>query len=229
MKANRRAARVVGVHYIVAAVASILGGLVLYRPILGPDFLTAGAAHEREVLLGALMELITVCSVIGTAVGLFPYLRRYSESIALGYLCLRFLEGVLITVGVVSVLSVLTLSREFVAAASPNASAFHAVGSALLAAHAWTFMLGPNFMLGLNTALYSYLFYRSGLVPRPIAVLGLISAALIFVCALMELFGLFPQVSLWGGLLAMPVFAYEMTLAVWLILRGFNPSAIATN
>lgn len=227
MQANKWTAKSVGVFYIVAAVASMLGGLVFYKPILGPEYLTAGATHQHEVVLGALMELITVAAMVGTAVGLFPLLRKQSESIALGYLCLRFMECVLITVGILSVLSLLTLSQEFVAAAAPVAATYQAVGTALLAVHTWTFMLGPNFMLGLNTFLYSYLFYKSGLVPRSIAVLGLIGATLIFVAALLELFGVFPQLSVWGALLAIPVFAYEMVLAVWLILKGFNRSVTA--
>jgi hypothetical protein len=174
------------------------------------------------------MESILVCSAIGTAVGLFPFLRKYNESIALGYLCFRFLEAVIITIGIVAVLSLLTLSQEFVAAAAPNASAFQTSGTVLRAVHDWTFMLGPNFMLGINTAMYSYLLYKSRLVPRFIAAMGLTGAILVFIAALLEMFGVILQVSVWGVLLAMPVAAYEMILAVWLIVKGFNPSTTAS-
>jgi hypothetical protein len=155
----------VGVLFIVATVTAILG-LVLYDPILnGPDYLARGAENRYRVILGALMELILVCSAIGTAVGLFPILRRYNESIALGYLCFRFLEAVVITVGIVAVLSLLTLSLDFVAAGAADASAYHASGTVLHAAYRWTSMLGPLFFLGLNTLLYSALLYSSRLVP----------------------------------------------------------------
>jgi uncharacterized protein DUF4386 len=158
----------------------------------------------------------------------FPFVRKYNERIALAYLCFRFLEAVIITIGRVSVLSLLTLSQEFVAVAAPNASAFHATGTVLIAVHNWTFLLGPIFLLGVNTTMYSYLLYKSGLVPRPLAVLGLTGAALVFLTALLELFGVIPQLSAWGTLLALPVATYEMILAVWLIVKEFNPSAIAS-
>lgn len=228
MHTNRQAATIVGVLYILAAVTAILG-LILYGPILnGPDYLMKGAEHKNQVILGAMMELLLVCSAIGTAVGLFPYLRKYNESIALGYLCFRFLEAVLITIGIVSVLSLLTLSQKFVAAAAPNASAFQASGTLLIAIHDWTFLLGPSFMLGVNTAMYSYLLYTSRLVPRFLAVMGLTGATLVFLEAVLAMFGVLSQVSVWGALLALPVAAYEITLAVWLIVKGFNPSAVAS-
>jgi Domain of unknown function (DUF4386) len=112
-----------------------------------------------------------------------------------------------------------------VAASGTDPSSFRASGIALLAVHDWTFLLGPNFMLGINTLMYSSVFYGSGLVPRPLAVLGLIGATLIFICALLVLFGVIAQISVWGALLAVPVAVYEMSLAVWLIVKGFNSSA----
>jgi uncharacterized protein DUF4386 len=227
MHTNRQAAIIVGVLFIIATVTAILG-LLFYQPILsGPDYLINGAAHKHQVMLGALMELILVCTAIGTAIGLFPILRRYNESIALGHLCFRFLEAVVITVGIVAILSLLTLSQDFVAAAAPDAAAFHASGALLLAVYKWTSMLGPLFFLGVNTLMYSYLFYKSNLVPRPLALLGLTGATLVLCDALLVMFGVVPQLSVWA-ILALPVAAYEMVLAVWLIVKGFNPSAIAS-
>ena len=177
MNTNRRAATSVGVCFILATVTAILGGL-FYQPMLtGPDYLLNGAAHTNQVILGVLMELMLVGTAIGTAIGLFPVLRPYGERIALGHLFFRFLEVVVITIGIVAVLSLLTLSQDFVAAAAPDASAFHAAGTLLLAVHDWTFMLGPNLMLGVNTAMYSYLLYKSRLVPRFIAGWGALSTS----------------------------------------------------
>jgi len=227
MNTNRQAATLVGVLFIIAAVTAILG-LLFYQPILTGDYLSNGAEHKNQVVLGALMELLLVCSAIGTAIGMFPVLRTYNERIALAHLCFRFLEAVIITIGIVAVLSLLTLSQAFVAASGPDPSAFRASGIALLAVHDWTFLLGPLFMLGINTLMYSSVFYGSGLVPRPLAVLGLTGATLVFICALLVLFGVIAQISVWGALLAVPVALYEMTLAVWLIVKGFNASAIAS-
>ena len=228
MPTNRQAATIVGVCFILATVTAILGGL-FYQPMLtDPDYLINGAGHTNQVVLGALMELVLVCTAIGTAIGLFPVLRPYGERIALGHLCFRFLEAVVITIGIVAVLSLLTLSQDFVAAAAPDASAFLVAGTLLHAVKAWTFMLGPGLMLGVNTALYSYLLYQSRLVPRWIAGLGLIGAALVLSAALLQLLGVLPLGSVGVVLLAMPVAAYEMILAVWLIVKGFNPAAIAS-
>ena len=225
MNSNQKAAKIVGVLFILAAVTAIVG-LNLYNPILnGPDYLIKGSEHANQVLLGALMELILVVSAVGTATTMFPILRKYNETIALWHVCFRFLEAIIITVGVISVLSLLTLSREFVASGVPDSTSFQASGTLLIAVHDWTFMLGPLFMLGINTMMYSYIFYKSKLVPRFISILGMTGATLVFICALLVMFGVIQQVSVWGGILALPVAANEMILAVWLIVKGFNESA----
>ena len=195
MNSSRRTAKFVGVMFILATVSAILG-LLFYQPILaGPDYLINGAAHQNQVSLGVLMELILVCTAIGTAIGMFPILKPYSERIALGHLFFRFMEAVFITIGIVSVLSLLTLSQDFVASVAPDASVYHAAGTLLLAVHTWTFVLGPLFMLGINTFMYSYLLYKSKLVPRPLAILGLTGATLVLGAALLVLFGVYPQLS----------------------------------
>ncbi|MGM0919950.1 MAG: DUF4386 domain-containing protein [Bacillota bacterium] len=228
MNSNKKAAKIVGVLFILAFVTAITG-LNLYDPILkGPDYLIKGSEHANQVILGALMELILVVSVIGTATTMFPFLRKYNETIALWHVCFRFLEAVIITVGVISVLSLLTLSREFVAAGTPDTASFQASGTVLKAIHDWTFMLGPLFMLGINTMMYSYIFYKSKLVPRFIPILGMTGATLVFISALLVMFGVIQQVSVWGAILALPVAANEMILAVWLIVKGFNESALAS-
>jgi hypothetical protein len=135
MTTNRRAAASVGVLFIIATVSAILG-LLFYQSILaGPDYLMNDAGQKNQVILGALMELVLVCTAIGTAIGLFPVLRPYGERIALGHLCFRFLEAVVITIGIVAVLSLLTLSQDFVAAATPDASAYHAAVTLLRAVY----------------------------------------------------------------------------------------------
>ncbi|MEH7122669.1 DUF4386 domain-containing protein [Bacillus sp. JJ1773] len=228
MNSNKKAAKIVGVLFILAAVSAV-AGLILYDPILnGPDYLINGTEHANQVVLGAVMELILVVSAVGTAITMFPILRKYNETIALGHVCFRFLEAIIITIGVISVLSLLTLSREFVALGSPDTASFQTSGIVLHAIHDWTFLLGPNFMLGINTMMYSYIFYKTKLVPRFIAILGMTGATLIFICALFVMFGVFPQLSVWGGILAIPVAANEMILAVWLIVKGFNQSALAS-
>jgi Domain of unknown function (DUF4386) len=228
MNSNRKTAKIVGVLFILAAVTAVIG-LNLYNPILnGPDYLLKGSEHANQVILGAVMELILVVSAVGTATTMFPLLRQYNETIALWHVCFRFLEAIIITVGVISVLSLLTLSQEFVAAGAPDPSSFHSSGIILQAIHDWTFMLGPLFMLGINTMMYSYIFYKTKLVPRFISILGMTGASCVFICSLFVMFGVFPQISFWGAVLAVPVAANEMILAVWLLVKGFNENAITS-
>lgn len=226
MNTNRQAAIIVGVLFIIASVTAILG-LLLYTPILtGPDYLLNGAENSTRVIVGALMEFILACTAIGTAIGLFPVLKPYGERIALSHLFFRFFEAVVITVGIVAVLSLLTLSQDFVAAGAPDASTYHASGTLLHAVYKWTSMFGPLFLLGINTMMYSYLLFKSKLVPRPLAVLGLTGATLVLGYAMLVMFGGVVQGVGMATLLVAPIGLYEMILAVWLIVKGFNPSAI---
>jgi hypothetical protein len=226
---DRRGATIIGIFFIIASATAILG-LFFYQPILrGPDYLTNGAAHANQVILGALMELALVVTAIGTAIGLFPVLRPHGERVALTHLLFRFLEAVAITVGIVAMLSLLTLSQESVTAAAAEASSYQVAGSLLHAVYKWTSMLGPLFFLGINTMMYSSLLYKSKLVPRPLAGMGMTGAGLVLVFAMLVLFGVSVQgADLWV-LLAMPIAFYEMILAGWLIVKGFNPSAIVIN
>jgi len=224
---TKTASKIVGVLFILAAVTSIIGGLILYKPVLNdPDYLVQGSAHANEVVLGAVMELILVIAAVGTATTMFPFLRKFNETIALWHVCFRFLEAVVITVGVISVLSLLALSQNYVAAGAPDIASYQVSGTLLKAVHDYTFLLGPNLFLGINTMMYSYIFYKSKLVPRFIPLLGMTGSALILLAAFLEMFGVIDQVSAWGAVLALPIFANEMILAVWLITKGFNESAV---
>lgn len=226
---DRRIATLVGIFFIIASSTAILG-MLLYQPILkGSDYLTNGAAHANQVILGALMELTLAVSAIGTAIGLFPVLRPYGERIALTHLFFRFFEAVVITVGAVAMLSLLTLSQDFVAATAPDASTYYVVGSLLQAVYKWAFMLGPLLFLGINTMMYSSLLYKSNLVPRPLAAMGITGAILVFGYGMLVMFGVTVQSADLWVLLAMPIAFYEMILAGWLIVKGFNPSAIVVN
>ncbi|GGP33765.1 DUF4386 domain-containing protein [Streptomyces melanogenes] len=207
---DRRTALVAGVLFLITEVAAIAGAF-LYRPLLGGE---PGA--DDRALIGAVCELVLVAAVAGTGVTLFPVVKRWGEGIALGYLCARLLEAALILLGIVAVLTLTTLRQE---AVRPGAAAADA---ALVAVHDWTFLLGPNIALGLNTTLLAWLMYRSRLVPRPIALLGLVGGPLICASAAAVMFGLYAQLSVPGSLAALPVFAWEVTLAVRLIARGFR-------
>ncbi|MPR37237.1 DUF4386 domain-containing protein [Salmonirosea aquatica] len=219
---NKRNAITTSLCFIVAAVTSIVGKL-LYAPVLAdPDYLTTGFLHSDQVVLGAVFELILATAAVGTGIFMYPILRKVDESLGLGYVIFRTLEVVFILVGLVGVLALITLSKSFTASSTPDYKHFHSIGEVLKGVHDWAFILGPNFMLGINTFVYSFIFYRSALLPRKIALLGLVAAILICVASLLELFGVIQQVSVAGFLFALPIFIYEMIVAIWLLSKGFG-------
>lgn len=217
-KFRKRDARIIGGFFVVAAVSAIIG-LVLYGPILNDqNYMQNGVSHSNQIILGAVFELLLVSTAVGTGIAFFPYLRKYNEALALGYFCFRLLEAVFIMIGIVSILTLLSVSYDYVAHPD-HLETYIVVAQALKSLHDWTFMLGPNFMLGINTFLYSYVLYVSGLVPGKLSMLGMISATLIFMAALLEIFGVIDQLSTVGFLMAFPIFLYEMSLAIWLIFK----------
>jgi hypothetical protein len=149
--------------------------------------------------------------------------KKYSEALALGYVALRIIEAVVIIAAVVSALSLIALSQEYVKAGAPDASYFQTLGTSFLAirAHWVSTMLGIFFSLG--ALLFYYLLYQSKLVPRFISVWGLIGVALILTWNLLDLFGISA-----GMILALPIILNEIFLAIWLIVKGFDSSAIAS-
>jgi len=228
MSSPRKIAALAGAFFVIAAVAA-LAGLALYGPVLSdPRYIVTASGGDVRVLLGAFCEVILAVAVIGTAVTLFPVVRRQNEGIALGYVAGRVVEAVVIVAGIISLLSVVTLRQDLGGAAGGSPASLVALGKALVAVHDWTFLFGPGLAIGVNTLMLACLMYRSGLVPRPIAVLGLIGGPVVFASSAAVLFGLYEQVSVWGSIAAIPVFAWEMSLAVWLIVKGFKPSAIAS-
>ena len=219
----RTLAVVAGALYLVTHVTSI-PAVLLYAPLLNSPTVSDPGA-DGQILLGALLEIICALAIVGTGVTLFPVVRRHNESLALGYAVLRTLEAGVILVGVVSLLGAITLRQQLGPTANPDA--LKAVARGLVAVHDWTFLVGPNFVLGTNTVLLASLMYTSRLVPRWIGTLGLVGGVLIFASAIAELFGLYSQVSVAGALTAVPVFGWELSLAFWLILKGFNLAAFA--
>lgn len=221
MKSEKRNASMVGLLFIVASVAAVVG-VLLYAPMLkDPAVFLAVPEHAQRVKFGVLAELILACAAVGTAALLFPYLKRQHEGLALGYVAFRLLEAALILMGILSVLTLLSVNVG--AAEVPGER--QVVNQLLLAAHEWTFLLGPNVLLGLNTLLCGALLYAARLVPRWLSGLGMIGAVLVLISALLTLFGGLVPLSLGAVVLALPVALYEMLLALWLIGKGFSASA----
>jgi hypothetical protein len=229
MNTNRKNARWAGVFYIIATVAPIstiffigfLGGGIQGEPI--PDYLVNVSANENQVVIGMLIELIWALAVVGIIVTLFPILKKHNEALALGFSALRFIEAISTIIHSLILLTLLTLSQEFVKAGAPDASYFQTTGDLLLAAREWAFLIGSGLVWSLSALILNYLLYQSKLVPRWLSVWGLFGAILSFVAYLPEFFGIDSI-----EILFLPIAVQEMVFAVWLIVKGFNSSAIAS-
>lgn len=215
---TKRHAVLTGLFFITATVTAIIG-LLLYKPVIDAgDPFTAARLHAGRIGWGAFFEALLALANCGTAVMMLPVLSRVSPRLGPAYAMFRALEVVAIVVGAVSMLALASIAGSL----EPDASGAQAVGHALIAVHDWTFVLGPHFFLGVNTMIYSALFFRSGLVPRPLAVLGITGAGLILVVGAIELLGVITPYSSITMMLAMPIAVYEMVLAARLIGKGFN-------
>jgi hypothetical protein len=226
MNTNRMTAVIVGVLFIIATVLNVLG-TNFSKPILdAPDYLINVSANENQVMIGALFEFIAAFAVAGIAIWLYPILKKYDEALALGSAGFRMIEAVLYLVAVVGLLSLLTLSQEYVKAGALDASLFGTSGTLLLAVRKWAGELGViAFVLG--ALMYYSVFYQSKLIPRWLSGWGFVGAALSLAAALFTIFGQIAPFSTVFILLNLPIGVQEMVLAVWLIVKGFNPSAIA--
>lgn len=228
MTSTRTIASVTGWLFLVTFITSIPAQLLLYVPLLKDPLFILGADSDLGISLGALLELILVVANIGTAVVLYPLVRRQNETVALGYVTARVLESAAIMVGIFSVLAVLTLRQEFVGVAGADANVLVPLGRALVAIHDASFLLGPGFLAGLgNGILLGYLLYRSGLVPRGMAMLGLVGGPLLIVAMVCVLFGVFAAGSQWQVVATIPEFLWELSLGIYLVVKGFKPAAIA--
>ena len=211
----------IGTFFILAAITSFIG-LALYQPILNnPEYVITGKANN-QIILGAVFELFLACSAVGTAVSMYPYLRRYNESIGLSYVLFRFFEAVFIVIGALSLIAIVSVNQEIANSQSLNADSAITVSQFFLEIHTWTFILGPNFMLGINTMCYSYIYYKTKLIPRKISILGIYASFSVSVAAYLEIFGVIEQVSLLGGILSLPLGLTEMSLAFYVLIKGFN-------
>jgi hypothetical protein len=220
---QQQRARIFGVLFALTFITSI-AGLLLYDPVLNDADYILSAGADTRVRLGALCEIFLAITNIGTAVVLWPIVRRQSETLALSYVASRVVESIIIVVGLISLLSVVTL-REHLAGAGADAAALTVAGRSLVAIHDWTFLLGPGFCVGVNGLLLGYLFYRSGLVPRWMAMFGLVGGPLIFASAIAVLLGAYEQ----GGahfLFSIPEIIFELSITIYTIVKGFRPSPI---
>jgi len=220
-------ARVFGVLYLITFVTSIIALFFFYAPVLEDPHYILGGGAGNSVQWGAFLEMILIIANIGTAVVVFPLLRRQNEVLALGYVTARLVECAFIAVGLLSLLTIVTLQQQ--AAAGADAASLINAGKSLVALHDWTFLLGPGIVVGIgNGLILGYLMYTSRLIPRGLAMLGLIGGALIIVSGVATLFGVIEAGGLVQLIATIPEFFWELSLGIWPIIWGFNRSAVAS-
>lgn len=225
MSATRRTALIAGVFFVLTFVTSIPAGL-LYSPLVDQAGLIVSAGDEVRVRWGAFLEVILVIANVGTAVVLFPVLKRQNEAVALGYVATRILESTVIVGGMVSLLTLVTLQQDG-GATLVDSAAVGPAGAVLVTVHEWVSLFGPTFCAGFgNGILLGYLLYRSGLVPRGLALLGLIGGPLICATGTAVLFGIVERNSGPALIAALPEIAWEASLGLYLVIKGFRPAPL---
>jgi hypothetical protein len=226
MSSTRKTALVAGVFYLITFVS--IPTLALYGPVKHHRDWIISSGSSTAVIVGGFLEVIVALANIGTAVTLYPVVKRQNEGAALGFVAARVLESSMIFTGVISLLSLVTLRQDLGGAAGPDAASLVTTGASHVAIYNWTFLLGQGLMPGINALLLGSLMYRSRLVPRLIPGMGLIGGPLLITAIFATLFGAIAQGSALTMAAALPVAAWELSLGVWLVVKGFRPSPITT-
>jgi hypothetical protein len=214
---SRRQARAAGILYLLTFVSIPITGL--YVAVKQPGFVS-GPGPDLPVIVGGLLEIIVALACIGTAVALYPVIKRQGESMALGFVGARIFEAGTIFAGLAALLAVVSLRQADLGSDAEIAA------QALTGLNRWL-QLGQGLMPAVNAVLLGTLLYRSRLVPRILPVLGLIGAPLLLASTLAALFGLWPQFSPISALAALPIAAWEFSLGLYLLVKGFRPAPIA--
>ena len=223
MTYSRKSALAVGVLFILTFITSI-GAVFAYGPALSdPNYITSAGADGR-VFLGAFLELLLIITNIACATVLFPILKRQNEALALSYVAARIVECTFILVGLLSVLTIASLRQV---GAEADAGTLTTIGTSLLATHNWTFLLGPGFADGIGTGMIlGYLMFKSGLVGRRMALVGLVGGTMLAASGAAVLLGVIPQFGAVQGILTIPEVIWEAFLGLYLLFKDFKPSPI---
>ena len=220
----RRTSRAAGILYLVTFVS--VPTLMVFQPVRDGAEFVLGTGSTTGVLWGSFSEVVVALAGIGTAVVLFPVTRRVSETAALGFVTARVVEGSLIIVGVVSMLTITTL-RDVATTPDADQASLVTAGHALVATYDWTFLLSQSLMPVFNALCLGYVLYRSGLVPRILPTLGLVGAPLLLASDIAIFFGVIDRVSPFAAVAFIPIAVWEFSLGVYLTVKGFRPAAVA--
>ena len=227
MDRTRRNTLYAGLFYL-GTFAFSIPALALYDGVVNDPNFVLGAGSDEGVLWGGLIEVLTGLTGIGTAVALYPILKRHGGGRAVGFVASRTLEAATIFVGVLAVLAVYTLRQDFAGAVGADTTALTTTSSALVAVKDWSFLLGPGVMPAINAFCFATILYTSRLVPRTIPTIGLIGAPLLLLSSTATLFGAWEQVSTPSLLLTVPIATWELSVGIYMIVKGFRTPAVGS-
>ena len=217
---TRRTATIVGWLFVVTYITSIAAKIGFYPPLFDGNYIT-GPGQDTRVLWGAFSEAILIIANIGTATAIYAVIKRRYPNLAISFVAARIMESVFIGVGILCVLTVVTLRQDYAGSESPDGLA--AVGDGFLAMQQWTFNLGPAFVVGVgNGLILGFIMYRTGLVPRGLAMFGLVGGTFIVATGSAAVLGLIEPGGAIQQLSAAPEFIWELGLGIYLIVKGFK-------
>jgi hypothetical protein len=220
----RKTALVAGVFYLITFIS--IPTLFLYGNLKTDRNFIISSGSSTSVLWGAFLEVIVALAGIGTAVALFPVIKRQNEGMALGFAAVRTLEAAMIFTGVLSLLTLVHLRQGLGTVAEADRASLVTTGASLVSTYNGTFLLGQTLMPCMSAVLLGTLMFRSGLVPRAIPLMGLIGAPLLITSTIAVFFGVIPQLSVWSAIATLPIALWEFSLGLWLTFKGFKPSPI---
>jgi hypothetical protein len=227
MSADRKRSIISGILFLVGFFG--MGTVALTKPILdAPDYLTRIAANPDRIIAGALFQFIMAAACAGIAISLYPVLKKYSEGLALGAVSFRIIEATFQIAGVVILLLLVTLSHEAAKPGVPDPSHFLLAGSMLRAGSSWVNDVAALVSWCAGALMYYWIFFRTGLLPRWLASWGLAGATLTILSSMLVMFRVIDPMSSTQVTMNLPIALQELVLAVWLIAKGFDPSALAS-
>jgi hypothetical protein len=223
MNSNKKTAIWVGIFYITATVAYSLAMILLDPIIGGPDYLIQASLNANQVIMGTFLVLVDAIAVAGIGICMYKILKKHHKTLALGFLSARVVEGTIFIITVIPTLALMTLSHEFVKAGAQDTFYYQTLGQVLLSAGNWIFLIGYGLVFAISALILNFILYKSKLVPLWLSGWGFVSAIFVLTNYLLQSFGVNPV-----GILDFPIAVQEMVFAVWLIVKGFNPSATAS-
>jgi hypothetical protein len=227
--AYRKNAFIAGVLFIIGTVSGTITAILSGPALLAPDYLLRISANENLIIIGAILQFIMAVSCAGISLALYPVLKKFAEGLAIGAVGFRLIENMLQVLKAISMVSLLALSQAFIRAGSPADSYFQSVGAIIHAAGDWMTHGAGMICFSIGAALYYIIFYQHRLLPRWLSIWGLAGVTLATIGGVLVMLHAIPGFGTVQKILSLPIFPQEMVFAVWLIVKGFNPTAVTSH